>query len=830
MRLIIALCLFLSLLAASCTTSQLDSSEVFLQETISNVNLFQLVAEEEASDEEVISTIEAFCSAGISVDRDYDRNTGETALARAVSDGRIEVVKALLEAGARPEGLERDWSPLFSAVFYGYADIVEVLLEYHANPNAKAPLLFENGYNTPLNIACNRMYQMPAEARIQIVELLLSAGADPNAVGEGGNTPLMNSLSVSTPTDIPSEIPILLIKYGADVNYVNDHGWTPFLYAATNNVDEGLVWVLIEAGADIHKKTEASGGVLATLAKYKSLDMVKYFVTEGFDPNERNILGFNLLHAICDSDKNCTVDGTRYALSLGLDVNSRTDWGWTPLSLAASQTDDVGVIECLLNAGAVINVADNDGITPVMSALAHNSNIQISRYLISNGADLVNATFRGEVSAFTYICGVGEYNDNISLLLDMGFDINEQSSTGTTPLMYACNTFMPEPGRIRFLLENGADPTLHDSQFKTALDYARANSQIYNTDEYWLLNDAYYNHNLQESDTLVNSIEESPVSDAPASEKRLVEFDSIGISFELPEGPVGMISTDEEIISGVTKDGALPILEMNDSEALCYITVTASYMPSETYIYLDESWVNNLFDMLDIDEYYDAIGLDFQRSSVFDDGLVDFIKLQFAGEGYYAGMYVSEYQTVINKYSLTFTVFSGNQQQGEKALEELLASIALSGYGELPKCYSPVIRMETNGLTIDCPEGYSWERSLLLDSVAIHSNSPEADKTLLTCSVTDLYESLSPVDKMATSRRSLDYPDKEILAEAIQVDPDSISSEIVGEDLWYRTTLVDDGDVVYFRIRDGYHEVFSCRATSEQEALLREILETIRYE
>ena len=64
MRLIIALCLFLSLLASSCTTSQLDSSEVFLQETISNVNLFQLVAEEEASDEEVISTIEAFRSAG----------------------------------------------------------------------------------------------------------------------------------------------------------------------------------------------------------------------------------------------------------------------------------------------------------------------------------------------------------------------------------------------------------------------------------------------------------------------------------------------------------------------------------------------------------------------------------------------------------------------------------------------------------------------------------------------------------------------------------------------------------------------------------------------
>lgn len=830
MRLIIAFCLFLSMLASSCTTSQHDSGEVFLQEPISNVNLFQLVADEEVSDEEVISIIDAFRSAGISVDRDYDRNTGETALARAVSDGRIEVVKALLEAGARSEGLERDWSPLFSAVLYGYADIVEVLLEHHANPNAKTPLLFENGYNTPLNIACDRIYPMPPESRIQIVESLLSAGADPNAVGDGGHTPLMKSLSVSTPTEIPREIPILLIEYGADVNYVNDNGWTPFLYAATNDVDESLVWILIEAGADIHKKTEASSGVLAMLAKYKSLDMVKSFVSYGFDPNERNNLGFNLLHAICDSDKNCTVDGIRYALSLGLDVNSRNDWGGTPLSLAASQTDDVGVIECLLNAGAAIDAADSDGITPVMSAVAHNPNIQISQYLISNGADLANARFRGEISAFTYICGVGEYNDNISLLLDMGFDINEQSSTGITPLMYACNTFMPEPGRIRFLLENGADPTLHDIKFKTALDYARANSQIYNTDEYWLLNDVYYNRDIQKSDNLVHSIEEGKEAVVPTSDNRLIEFDSIGISFELPEGYIEMVSTDEEIVSGVTEDGVLPILEMHDSEMLCYITVTASYMPNETYIYLDEGWVNNLFDMLDIGEYYDAIGLEFQGSSVFDAGLVDFIKLQFAGEGYYSGMYVSEYQTVINKYSLSFAVYSGNQQQGEKSLEALLASIMLSGYGELPKCYSPVIHMEPNGLTFDCPEGYSWEQSIFTDSVTIHSNSPELNETLLVCFVNDLYESLSPGEKLTARRSDFDSMRKEDLAAAIQVDPDSISSEIIGEALWYRTTLADDGDVVYFRIRDGYHEAFSCGATSEQEALLRGILETIRYE
>ena len=830
---IVAICLFFLVFLSSCTSLQTNDSnyDVYNQEQYPDVNLFQLVANKEASDDEIIHAIEAFQSAGIDVDRDYDSNTRETALERAVGDGRIRIVNALLLAGARPDGLAKSsqWTPLFSAVFKGEADIVELLLDYGANPNAKHSMLF-GGYETPLNLACDRNVEMPAESRIRIVKTLLAAGAEPNFIRGDGDTPLMSSLSVSRPDDIPSEIPIMLINSGADVNFVNENGWTPFLYAAANDVDENLIWVLIEAGADIYKKMAVQDSVLVMLASNKSLDLVKTFVSLGFDPNDRDIRGFNLLHAICESEKNCTVDGIKYALSLGLDVNSRNSWGSTPLSEAVSHTDDIEVIEYLLNSGAAINATDNDGITPVMMAFAYNPNTQVAQYLIDHGADLIGAGFR-RVNLFTYICGTGKYNDNISLLLSMGFDINEQSDSGITPLMYACQSIIPVPGRIKFLLDNGADPTLVDSQFKSALDYARENNRIYNTDEYWLLNDAYYNYDIKKANaSTASSVMMQQRAGEP--EKRLIEFDSIGISFEIPTDFNAKISTDDEIISNVSEDGVFPVLEAWDPSGTYFITLTTSYVPGETFIHLSEEWVNNQFEMADMDKYYSTMGFDLKELSVFDAGLVDTTKLEFIGSGQYSGRYVTSYQTVINRYNLvfSFSTSSAYYEQAEETVEALLASMDLIGYGELPDCYSPIIQMETNGLTIDCPAGYSWERALLSDSVSIRSNNPEIDSTIITCYVADLYETLSPVEKISTSRSSLDSMSKEDFATNAKIDYSSISDEIIDGMHWYRTTEASEGHIVYFRIYNGYYEMFACGEEPEQEALLIEMIETIRYE
>jgi ankyrin repeat protein len=97
---------------------------------------------------------------------------------------RRDVVKALLERGAKPSLPSRDqgFTPLHSAVATdaGSADheIVRLLLEAGADPNAKSR---EGG--TPLHTAA-------FTGDLEIAELLLANGADPNSTDKKSLTPL----------------------------------------------------------------------------------------------------------------------------------------------------------------------------------------------------------------------------------------------------------------------------------------------------------------------------------------------------------------------------------------------------------------------------------------------------------------------------------------------------------------------------------------------------------------------------------------------------------------------------------------------------------------
>jgi uncharacterized protein len=92
----------------------------------------------------------------------------------------IEVAKALLEAGANPNRLDRRGHlPLIAAVSVRHVAMVELLIKYKANVNAKQP---END-RTPLHQA---VYTFPNR---QIVKALIKAGADVNVQDAAGNSP-----------------------------------------------------------------------------------------------------------------------------------------------------------------------------------------------------------------------------------------------------------------------------------------------------------------------------------------------------------------------------------------------------------------------------------------------------------------------------------------------------------------------------------------------------------------------------------------------------------------------------------------------------------------
>lgn len=113
------------------------------------------------------------------VDINYQGKDGVTALFLAVRSNKRDIVRLLLSSGANPNlAIEaKQTTPLHFASQKGYTDIVNMLLEYRAEPDVEL-----EGGQTPLYLATNK-------GNFNIVKLLLNAGADPH-FSCGGTSPI----------------------------------------------------------------------------------------------------------------------------------------------------------------------------------------------------------------------------------------------------------------------------------------------------------------------------------------------------------------------------------------------------------------------------------------------------------------------------------------------------------------------------------------------------------------------------------------------------------------------------------------------------------------
>jgi len=450
------------------------------------------------------------------IDEGYDVNAtqpdGTTPLHWAAYRLDLPLVERLIAAGARVD-VSNDYgaTPLTEAVKAIDEPLVRVLLEAGADPDS--PNL--DG-QTALMLAAQ-------DGAMELARLLVEHGADVNAQELWRDqTALMWAIDNDHP-----ELAQFLIDNGADVTvraaandwgsqissepraqYRPTGGLTPLLFAARSGCTECAAGVL-DAGADIDRPTPDGVTPLMLAIDNLNFDTAALLLDRGANPHYADWWGRTALYLAVDMNSDMaggrrgnttSLDIIRRLLAAGVEVNPQLNFhrpgrggntarftddllttGATPL-LRAAITHDHDAMRVLLEHGALVDLPNVMGVTPLMAAAS--VGVRDSTFGTNR-----SPSFDTDPQIEDKVI------ESLTILLEAGADINARITDLTTrtariarPNQLDTDTqgqndrmgqtaLFRVAGRgwgrvVAFMLEHGADPDIEDALGRRAVDAA----------------------------------------------------------------------------------------------------------------------------------------------------------------------------------------------------------------------------------------------------------------------------------------------------------------------------------------------------------------------
>lgn len=297
---------------------------------------------------------------------------------------------------------EKNISEFWHAMLRGYEEIVEIFLEFGADPDEKYKGISFIQHAAKCNFSFNYC---------KVLDILIRHGADVRVPVEINENKVARSLRKAISQGCVQFVEYLF-QNGVDLKHIN------------SNEKPLEVWVF---DCKNHSKL-----------KNMLLLLLKYGLNTEF---RSNFLNENLLHCYIrkkidyqytgdlDEDNDFeTVEIAEILLNVGIPVNELDKLEYSPLHLAI-ELKDFNLVSYLIKRGADVNAGCN-GISPLILTVETHE-VDLVELLLSNGAE-VNAKIYDGKTALHIACFIF-LNDAIKLLIQKGADINVEDNDGKTP-------------------------------------------------------------------------------------------------------------------------------------------------------------------------------------------------------------------------------------------------------------------------------------------------------------------------------------------------------------------------------------------------------------
>jgi ankyrin repeat protein len=410
-------------------------------------------------------------------------------------------------AGAVGAAAERDYATVADAAMDRDAEAVRALLAEGADANARG------AFGTP---ALHWLVRVGDRAT---VGMLLDAGADPNLLTPQGVAPLHLAIANRDVATLD-----LLLAAGADATVADHAGETPLMLTARVG-DVGIASRLLAAGALADTRdAEYDQTALMIAARQGNVDVVRLLVAEGADVNAKTRAA--AVPAFRKPADNAGSKGVGIVRGGWPEhgMRSPVPGAKTPL-LYATRRGDLEITKLLVDAGADLELADADDVTPLLNAILNASiaaargtpdghaHLAVARFLIERGANVDATDWYGQTPLWAAVdvrnLDVnGPDRDNgidraaalelIEILLAHGADPNARTReypperrfltplgslswvdfTGQTPFLRAA--LAGDVTVMRLLLAHGADPAITTFAGTTPLMAAAGVNWVFN--------------------------------------------------------------------------------------------------------------------------------------------------------------------------------------------------------------------------------------------------------------------------------------------------------------------------------------------------------------